>query len=51
MAKKEFWNECLAFVSKDNNLNKAHVKYIENKLYNYVLKAERYIIDIKDKTV
>ena len=45
--KKEFWNECLVFVSKDNNLNKAHVKYIENKLYNYALKAERYIVDNK----
>lgn len=45
--KKEFWNECLVFVSKDNNLNKAHVKYIENKLYNYALKAERYIVENK----
>lgn len=30
---KDFWNECVVFVSKDNSLNKAHIKYIEHELY------------------
>ena len=30
---KEFWRECLVFVSQDNSLNKAHIKFIENELY------------------
>ena len=29
---KDFWNECVVFVSKDNSLNKAHIKYIEHEL-------------------
>ena len=27
----EYWNDCIAVISKDNLLNKAHVKYLENK--------------------
>lgn len=45
LERKEFWNECVVFISKDNNLNKAHVKYIENKLYNIAVKADRYLIE------
>ena len=41
---KDFWNECVAFVSKDNSLNKAHIKYIEHELYQTGKKAKRYII-------
>jgi hypothetical protein len=33
LIKKEFWNEAIVFVSKDENLNKAHIKYLENRLY------------------
>jgi hypothetical protein len=29
---KEFWNQIVAFVSKDENLTKAHIKYLEGKL-------------------
>lgn len=32
--KEDYWNECIAVISKDNLLNKAHVKYLENKFYN-----------------
>lgn len=39
---KEFWNEAIVIISKDKNLNKAHVKYLENKLYNIAIKAGRY---------
>lgn len=41
---KDFWNECVVFVSKDNSLNKAHIKYIEHDLYNMGKKANRCII-------
>lgn len=41
---KDFWNECIIFVSKDNSLNKAHIKYIEHELYEISKKANRYII-------
>lgn len=42
---KEFWSECIAFISQDNSLNKAHIKYIENKLYTKANKVRRYEID------
>ena len=29
----EYWSDCIAVISKDNLLNKAHVKYLENKFY------------------
>lgn len=32
--KEDYWNDCIAIISKDNLLNKAHVKYLENKFYN-----------------
>lgn len=41
---KDFWNECVVFVSKDNSLNKAHIKYIEHELYEVGKKANRCII-------
>jgi hypothetical protein len=28
LGQKDFWNEAIVFVSKDENLNKAHVKYL-----------------------
>jgi hypothetical protein len=41
---KEFWHEAIVFVSKDENLNKAHIKYIENRLYDLAKTANRYKI-------
>ncbi|MAT59112.1 MAG: methionine sulfoxide reductase [Ignavibacteriae bacterium] len=41
---KEFWNETIIFISKDENLNKAHVKYLENRLYEIARVANRYNI-------
>lgn len=41
---KDFWSECIVFVSKDNSLNKVHIKYIEHELYEMSKKASRYII-------
>lgn len=41
---KDFWNEVLVFISKDENLNKAHIKYLENRLYQFSKDANRYIV-------
>lgn len=41
---KEFWTECIIFISKDNNLNKAHIKYLENHLYLLAKESKRYEI-------
>jgi hypothetical protein len=45
LTQKEFWNEAIVFVSKDENLNKAHVKYLENRLHTIATKVNRYQID------
>ena len=42
--KLEFWSEAVVFISKDENLNKAHVKYLESKLYDIAKMAKRYTI-------
>lgn len=42
---KDFWNETIVFISKDENLNKAHVKYLENRLYDIALNAKRYKVE------
>jgi len=36
-----YWNDCIAVISKDNLLNKAHVKYLENKFYSLAKTAGR----------
>lgn len=46
---KEFWTECIVFISQDNSLNKAHIKNIENKLYQKAIKTERYKIENDNK--
>jgi hypothetical protein len=44
-AKKDFWTNCVAFTSKDENLNKAHVQYIESRLIATATQAKRCILD------
>lgn len=39
---KDFWNEVILFISKDQNLNKAHIKYLESRLYEISKKNDRY---------
>ena len=39
---KEFWNESVVFISKDENLNKAHIKYLESRLHEIAVQAGRY---------
>jgi len=41
---KDFWNETIVFISKDDNLNKAHIKYLENRLHDIAQSAKRYKI-------
>lgn len=45
IAKKDFWNEVIFFGSKDKYLNKASVKYLENRLHEMAIKAGRYAIN------
>lgn len=38
---KLYWNECVILMSKENGLNKAHVKFLENKFYTLAINAKR----------
>lgn len=40
----EYWNDCIVVISKDNLLNKAHVKYLENKFYSLAKDADRFVV-------
>lgn len=42
LSEKDFWTECVVFISKDNNLNKAHIKYLENHIYILAKESKRY---------
>jgi hypothetical protein len=42
VSEKEFWNEAVVFISKDENLNKAHIKYLESRLHDMAIQANRY---------
>ncbi|MFN8254931.1 MAG: GIY-YIG nuclease family protein [Bacteroidales bacterium] len=39
---KDFWNEAIVLISKDENLNKAHIKYLENRLHEIACNANRF---------
>jgi hypothetical protein len=41
---KDFWTECVAFTSKDENLTKSHIKYLESRLVGRALAAGRYLV-------
>lgn len=40
--KKDFWDEVVFFTSKDENLTKAHIKFLESKLTQFAKDANRY---------
>lgn len=42
---KEFWNEVVIFTSKDENLTKAHIKYLESSLVSLAEQADRYQLE------
>jgi len=41
---KDFWNEAIVFFSKDENLNKAHIKYLESRFHEIAINADRYAV-------
>lgn len=45
LTQKDFWNEAIVFLSKDDNLNKAHIKYLENRLFDLARITNRYKIE------
>ncbi len=42
---KDFWNAVVVFVSKDENLTKAHIRYLENRLLQEAKRAGRYRLE------
>jgi hypothetical protein len=42
---KDFWNEVVIFTSKDENLTKAHVKYLEANVLGLAKAADRYELE------
>lgn len=45
LTQKDFWNEAVIFISKDENLNKAHIKYLENRLHEIAKSVNRYKVE------
>lgn len=41
---KDFWNNITFFVTKDENLTKAHIKYLEGRLIDIARRTERSIV-------
>jgi hypothetical protein len=44
-AEKDFWTSLVLFTSKDDNLNKAHVQYLESRLCALAREANRCVLD------
>lgn len=42
---KEFWVSAIVFVSKDENLTKAHVRYLEGRLISETIHVGRFTLD------
>jgi hypothetical protein len=42
---KEFWVSAIVFVSKDENLTKAHVRYLESRLLDEARKVARFALE------
>ena len=41
---KDFWNQVVYFLSKDENLTKAHIRYLEEKLIEKARSAGRALV-------
>ncbi len=41
---KDFWNQIIFFISKDENLTKAHIRYLEGKLIEQARKSGRAMV-------
>ena len=42
---KDFWVSAIVFISKDENLTKAHVRYLENRLLAEAAQINRFTLD------
>jgi hypothetical protein len=42
---KEFWVSSIVFISKDENLNKAHIRFLESKLFAEASQVGRFKLD------
>ena len=42
---KEFWDDAIVFVSKDENLTKAHVRYLEQRFISLITENREAILD------
>ncbi|WP_160717530.1 GIY-YIG nuclease family protein [Chitinophaga solisilvae] len=45
LTNRDFWNEAIFFISKDEHLTKAHVKYLESRLIQMARNAGRYELE------
>lgn len=45
LANKDFWTSAVVFSSKDLNINKAHVQYLESRLISLATEAKRCLMD------
>ena len=41
---KDFWNHVIFFITKDENLTKAHIRYIEGRLIEIAKSADRCVV-------
>lgn len=41
---KDFWNQVIFFISKDENLTKSHIRYLEGRLIEQATEAKRAIV-------
>jgi hypothetical protein len=46
---KEFWNQCIAFISKAGSLNKGHVRWLEGSIYSDLEEAGQVILKNDNK--
>ncbi|MGV9013536.1 MAG: GIY-YIG nuclease family protein [Flavobacteriales bacterium] len=44
-SKKDWWTHAVAFTSRDHNLNKAHIQYLESRLVELAVTAKRCQLD------
>ncbi|MDO9169311.1 MAG: GIY-YIG nuclease family protein [Methylobacter sp.] len=42
---KDFWTEVVIFTSKDENLTKSHIKYLESRLVSIGIETEKYQLE------
>lgn len=42
---KDFWTEVILFTSKDDNITKSHIKYLESRLIEITKESERYVLE------